>query len=351
MRKIEYNKIVPMGTILKDYLKLPFQFAWKSALALLIIRLLSGVLPALQAVFSAIFIDEALFLVRNSYMSGALWIGVTGLLICIFISKNIEPVCSLINGRMKLDIQKKCKEKLIQKRAELPYSYIENQETWNQIARISKNPEKQFFQAYSNLMSLAALIIQIAGIELILYTKSWKTAVFVIILLIPVFILAVVSGRKSYQIKIETTRLEREYEVLSQIITGRESTEERKLFQYGHILNQEYLNSYFNVWKKKISVMARYEVRNSIGALMISGISSLIVFVLLMSVIEGKITAGLFISLCNAFIQLIRVVSRKLAKLMDSLAAHYMYLEDWEKLFLLPSDTEYLSKPSKKKWL
>lgn len=91
-----------------------------------------------------------------------------------------EQLNKFLDVRLENELRATLRIELTEKRARLKYKYIENNDTWDLINRVTKEPEVQNRDSYVKLFSLITIIIRIIGVLLIISTTIWW-APFVII--------------------------------------------------------------------------------------------------------------------------------------------------------------------------
>jgi ATP-binding cassette, subfamily B, bacterial len=290
--------------------------------------LLSGIVPTIQIMFTANFINTAISVAEGKVDIGTIYSPLLAVVFLIAYTWISGALSKFGEVRLELIIREKFRTAITEKRAKLAYKHIENHDSWDLISRVSKTPETQLKTAYTELMSLTASIIRIIGILLLLINEVWWAAIIIIAFSIPLFILAIKSGKANYEVNREVTKYKRRYEYLSEVLTGREAVDERTLFGYGKLLGSIWHLQYEKARKISFKTESKWFVKMKAGSLITSLISILIIVVLLNPVLSGDITIGMFISLVNAVFGLIQMMSWQLTYLVDQLAKHIEYLKD-----------------------
>lgn len=311
-----------------DLLKIPFRTTpWFSAIAGAQI-LLAGLVPTLQIVASAYFIDTALSILKGNSHIGSVYpslFAVVGLIAYMWISKALSKFAQV---KMEIVLREKFRVSLVEKRARLAYEHIENQETWDLISRISKNPENQLQAGFVDLLSFLSKLVQIMGVLFLLFSHIWWATLLILSFSIPLFVLAVKSGRANYQADREVSKYNRKYEYLSEVLTGRETVDERSLFGFSGKVNETWQRFYDTARIIEFKTELKWFIKMKLGSLITALISVMVALVLLFPVLSGGITIGLFISLVNAVFGLVQMMSWELTSNVDKLAQHREYLRD-----------------------
>lgn len=326
-------------------LGIPFECAPVLTVFLSILTLLDGIVPTIQVMVTAQFIDTAVSIVKGKASVGmiypALW-SIVALIAYTWISEILEKFAQV---RMEIAIREKFRTAVTEKRAKLLYRHIENQESWDLIRRVSKDPEVLMKTAFMNFMNITSNIIKVAGILILLITQVWWAALMILAFSIPLFALAVKSGKANYETNREVTKYQRRYEYLSEVLTGREAVDERSLFGYSKELGRKWYEKYEKARKIVFRTSMKWFIKMKAGSIITAIISILIVLVLLKPVLSGIITVGMFISLVNAVFGLVQVMSWGLTDSVDKLAEHIEYMNDLTKFAALEEEKDVMDKP------
>lgn len=290
--------------------------------------LVAGIVPTMQVVVTASFINTAISIVKDNADIGLIYPSLLAVVFLISYSWIADAIAKLAQVRMELVIREKFRTAVTEKRARLAYKHMENHEVWDLISRVSKTPETQIKTAFTDLLSMVSNVIQVVGILILLVTQVWWATLLILAFSIPLFMLAVKSGKANYTANREVTKYKRKYEYLTEVLTGREAVDERTLFGYGKKLGDIWHNQYETARKIAFKTERKWFIKMKTGSLITALISILIVFVLLNPVLSGVVTIGMFIALVNAVFGLVQMMSWQLTYSVDQLAKHREYLKD-----------------------
>ncbi len=290
--------------------------------------LVAGVVPTIQVLASAALIDTAVAIVRNKTDAALIipsLLAVVGLIAFFWISGALS---AFANVRLELAIREKFRTAIAEKRARLTYKHIESHETWDLITRVATTPESQIKTAYTDLLAMASNLLRVAGVLFLLIAHVWWAAFVIISLSVPLMMLAVKSGKATYDAGREVTKHKRRFEYLSEVLAGREMVDERSLFEYSGRINEAFRAQFDAARKIELKTRRKWFIKMKTGSLLFGLISVMIALVLLPPVLSGTITVGLFISLVNAAFSIVQMLSWDLTYSIDQLARHREYLKD-----------------------
>lgn len=288
-----------------------------------------GIIPTLQTLAVAKFIDGAMELVRGKtkYVNVLFWIVVLVILIAfVWLSKNFKD---LFMAKLEIELRQTFRTKITEKRQRLKYFYIEDAKTWDLISRISDKPETRVKEAYINFLDFIALIIQIVGLILVFASQVWQISIIMIILVIPLFIISLKNGKANYETKKETQKYHRRQEYLGDILINREAAQERVLFNFGEGLSKMWHRFYEKARKMELITQRNWFIRSKLGGVLTTTISIIASLFLIQPVLTEVISTGMFISCINSIYALVDAVVWSLASYVEKVADFREYMKDY----------------------
>src|SRR5690554_2951522 len=329
-----------------DLIKTPLTCAPGAAILAGLQIILAGIVPTVQVVVTARFLDTAVFIGENRAPLNLIYPALFAVVILIAYQWISGELAKFAQIRMELALREKFRTALTERRAQLLYKYIEETETWDLISRVTNNPEGRLKTAYIDLLHMASIMIRVAGLLLLLLMQVWWAAVVIFAVSLPLFVLAVRSGRATYETSREVIKYERKYQYLSEVLTGREAVEERALFGYGEEVNKLWLDQYETARKISLRAERKWFIKMKSGSLLTALVSVIVVLVLINPVLSGAITTGMFIALINAAFALVHMMSWSLTHYIDELAKHLEYLKDLSQFAALEETAGATAVPS-----
>ncbi|MGI6704720.1 MAG: ABC transporter ATP-binding protein [Clostridia bacterium] len=311
-----------------DILRIPLKCAPILTVLAVVQNLADGIVPTVQVLVTASFLDTAIRIVGGALDPSLIYPSLGGVVALIAYTWVSEALARFAKVRMELSIRERFRTAISDKRARLAYCHIENHDTWDLISRVSKTPETQLQTALYDLLSLSAGILRVAGLLVLLITQVWWAALLILVFSVPLFALAVRSGKANYQASREVTKYRRKTDYLTEVLTGREAVDERSLFGYGDRMNESWYEQYETARKIELRTKRKWYIKMKAGVILTALISILIVLVLLQPVLSGVLSLGMFISLVNAVFGLVQAMSWNFTYLVDQLARHREYMKD-----------------------
>lgn len=332
-----------------DIIKIPFRYAPRYSCLIAIQRILDGIVPTLQVLATAQFIDTAIAIVYGKRNYNEIFLPLILVVVLIVYSWVSEQLIKFIEVKLELKLREKFRVIITEKRAKLKYKHVENKDTWDLISRVSKEPELQCKNAYNEILALGAMIIRITGLLLVIFTQVWWAAVVILGISVPLFILALKNGADIYEANREVSKYKRRVEYLGEVLTGRESVEERTLFGYTEEINEQWEEQYEIARKIEYKTELKCYIRSRLRSVLTSIISVLIVIILIKPVHLGLLSVGIFISISNGVFELIQMMSWQFTYYVEQLSKNKEYLKDLTNLMQLDESEGATEIPEAKK--
>ncbi len=301
-----------------------FFMIWKMipfyAIGIVGITLVEAFLPAVQTVAVAWFVDAVTEYLKDHQSLRQVLSAVISIIICQFCTVCLPTLRDTVSkiGQQKLAIL--LKPMMIKKRARLEYRYVEDDETWDLIMRVSETPEDQVMDVYNNILNIVCLAITVISLLMIILRYSPAAGLGILIISVPFYRIAMRTGKKNYEMYRRQKKIERRYDYLEEILTDREYVEERTLFSFTPAIVKEYESLFKRMYKIEKQIQKRSFVNLKSGSVTSLFLALILIGLLGLSLYHGSLSAGLFISLTTATINLVQIMSWQLSDVMFSLA-------------------------------
>lgn len=222
---------------LRDLLPISFACNTWAAGFLGLQQVLVGVVPTLQVLLTAKFIDGAILVYQGALEARRVYPSLVAILVLLAYQHLVNGVMSFATSRLNMGFEAKFRTAITTKRARLAYHYIENPETWDLMSRVATGVEKQMSRGFLNLLSLGSNVIRVAGLLFLLFTQAWWAALIIVAFSIPLLVIGIKSGQAAYEVHRDVSKFKRKNEYLGEVLLGRENTEERAIFGFGPGIN------------------------------------------------------------------------------------------------------------------
>ncbi|MGN9160834.1 ABC transporter ATP-binding protein [Clostridium sulfidigenes] len=330
-----------------DIIKIPFKFAPAQATLIAIQKLLDGLVPTLQILATAKFLDIAILIFKQEKDIKDIVMPLLFVILLLAYDWISTQLSKFAEVQIKNRLRGEFRVNIVEKIATLRYKYIESQDSWDLISRVIKEPEVQCTKAYISSLDMIAMILKITGILVVLFIQVWWSAVLIVLISVPLFFIALKSGKETYEANREVEKNKRKVKYLEEVLNGREAVEERTLFGYSDKINNQWHKEFETARKHELKVSLKWYVNMKTGGVIIAILSVLIVLILIGPVTSGILSIGMFMSIVNSVFELIQYLAWSLPQYGDNLAKNKEYLVDLTNFLKLEGDEGYLLRPAK----
>ncbi len=328
-----------------DFITIPMQYIpFQSSFAILY-SIFNALMPAYQTIVLANFIDCAMDIFEGKRSSSEILLPIVLIVLYILFLNLMPSIASIISLTGKNKMTLKMKDLILNKRASLEYMHIENTEIQDLINRACSDPFGNFSSGFNNILSGVSIIISSISLLVIIMTSTFISGIVIVAVSIPLFIIAMRTGKKNYEMSKESKKIQRRYRYLSSILTGREYVNERKLFGYSSSLQNTYDILYGQSFKVESKIEKITYTNMKSGSIITLLIIAIIVSIILPSLNNGNITIGVFVALVNAVFSLVQTMSWQLSGTMREHSRLQEYLKDLNSFFSLSEKKDAIVTP------
>lgn len=304
------------------------------------LTVMDGLLVPLMLVIVGKFIDSAITLVSKDpqtyiMLKNAMFMGMGYLYIQLS-----EELKIYFYQLFEDALRNKLKPEIIKKQFCIDYSLFESTETQDLILRVTNNIEKRFTEILKSSNLIISIAIQGIAILYMLYKYNWWIDIIFIFIIIPIIFLTFRGGKAIYESEKKVGFITRQMNYLSDVLSNREASAERNLFNYSDALNERFKDAHlyrsnFNT-KKLASETLRIKLCNIVMNIFII----LIVVSLSRQVSNKLLSVGLFTSILGSMINLTKVISVQVSELFFEFSSHKEYVKDFKKFIALEENKE-----------
>ena len=327
---------------MRDFIKIPFGVSPGLATLRVIDKIIYALIPALQIVTTALFVDTAVNIFNGQAETNKIVFPLVCILLLIAHQYINFALMSFVKSKIDIKLTEAFRTAITEKRVMMEYRHIENNEIWDIISRVGDDPVGKIGGGFDIILRMGDIALRVGSVLLVLVAQVWWVAVVVFCFLVPLLWLAVKSGKAQYVASKEAARHTRRAQYLQSVLTGRDNVEERALFGYADKLNTRYHEKYTAAYKINMKAQIRRYMREKSASLTTILLSILIAGVLIAPLGSGEITIGMFMGFVTATFGLVQLISGDLTYIAGELANNREYLRDLS-LFAQLSETPGVS--------
>lgn len=310
-------------------------------------KIINAIIPSVQIIINANLINLIIKSAKNKQFDSQVLVYLSLLALTMVVSLLFEKVIYFVNVRFSLQIRKKIEPQLLMKYGNLAYKNMEDSETLDLINRVLEEPENKLLNTYCSIIDFISFVCTVLSITIILVQQIWWVGILLVLVSIPLFTIAIKSGKANYQANREVTNLNRQSDYLYDVLTGRDAAEERTFFNYSTMLEDKWHIYYEKSRKLLFKTEFSWFVKMKISSVIMSLISFIVIVVLTPFVVSRAISVGMYISLINGVLQLVDRMSWELTRLTDEVANNLEYVKDYYSFWSL-SETKGATLPPQK---
>ena len=321
-----------------DGVKIIFRADAVAAGLFFLLRLLQALVPTLQTLAVAAFIDRVTM--RGTAQAADVRVMLLILLLVSLVAFSwlSKSLTGLLEQHMEMRLRASFKPGLVEKISRFSYEVMENGSLRDKISRISQNAEGRVREAYGSLLLLLELIVKAGGILVILFTQVWWLAFVFLAVSVPCFFISIRSGKENYEAQADVTKENRLNEYYNEMLKGREYVDERTLFGYQREYRERFLLQYERARRYTTAVRLKWFVKMKAGSMAVITVSAVSLAVMIPLTLNGALSLGMFIALTNAVFGIVQNMSWDLTYSIDKAAWYQNYFRELSEVFALPED-------------
>ena len=310
-------------------LRLAFSASPAGAALHVLLSVVQAVSPtAFMALATAGFVDTAAAILRGALPGGDIYAPLLFLVLVICVNTAIGSVVSLVNARIRLSLQHRLLPANVRIAASMNYKHIENADSWELISRVTRDPVKSVMDGYGSLLTMANIFVSIAAVLALIVANVWWAALVIAAFSAPMFWLSLRAGKKNYQAGRDAEKFNRRTEYLGEVLTGRDNVDERALFGYGGEINGRWRAQYEAGRILQLKVNARMFLMIKGSSMLLALISVLVALTLIGPVLNGSLTAGMYMGVVSAVFNMINMLGWQFSGSLENISRSNEYMKD-----------------------
>lgn len=238
------------------------------------------------------------------------------------------------------DLRNKLKPEIIKKQFSIDYLLFEATQTQDLLLRVTKNIEKRFIEILKSSNSIITIAIQVIGILYTLFIYSWWIVIIFVCIITPIIFLTFKGGKAIYEADKKVSFVTRQMNYLADVLSNREASAERILFNYSNELNKRFKETHLYRSNFNTKIIARETIRIKLCNIVINIFTIIIIVTLSRQVYNNLLSVGLFTSIVGSMITLTKVISVQLSELFFEFSSHKEYVKDFKEFIGLEENKE-----------
>lgn len=332
------------------YISMPLNASPIATMGIIILRIIQSIAPALHAILIALIVDNAYFVMKNRDITIILP-QLLALLFLIMFQFGSNTLNGLLYTQLRTQLRELYDSKILSKISRLPYSCIEDKETYELIHRVDKKYDMQIvngFQTYLRTVGNALQIISILSI--MLKAQAWWSAILLVIFSVPLALSSIISGKKNYDASVQAAAEEQKAIYYNEVLTGKKAALERNFFGYSRWMRDKWRKQFVHAQSIVINSQKRAIIRMKLSSVITVVVSIVVCAMLIPGMLQEEMSLGTFFGLTSAIFNFVTLVSWEIADNFNQLVQSNAYIKDLSVFFNLseiePANKEILDVPS-----
>ena len=330
---MQYIKLVPGMAIMK-----------------IIYNIINAVIPTVYIILTALFIDNAVGVVLDEKAVLAAIMPLVGILLIKLFQHYSNVIFALMSTKASNKLETVVLPEILRSKACVKYKYYEDQECVDIMHRATDRFKQNIQGFFDHIFATFSLISQIVGLIIILGMQLWWVAILFVITAIPAFVVAYRFGEKKYDVDKEMTKIDRRAWYISDILRGRDTLEERRLFGYTDKMDEEYRRNFSTATKAREKVTRHMWFDTTLAGILVfvSGVLAISFLIPQLIPKDGQValSIGLFISLVNAIFGLSNQMQETIPDHINTYRYQFEYLKDLNSYLSFENDDSNILPPA-----
>ncbi len=290
-----------------------------------------ALIPAAQTLAVAMFINSVSTSNTTQSPGADVILSLSLILACIFFQNSIPVITRVVNASKRNRLTLHMNHILLKKQMNLSYQYIEDNDTCNLIYRVRDNCVDYFDEGYTNVINSLALFIKLASLMVIIFRASVVSGLVILVIVYPLLYLAMKTGKANYVLEQDAETTKRKYQYIFSVLTGKETANERNLFGFSKQMTERYNRLFDAAFEKEATIINKRYANMKSGSIITLIVSICIMAIMLPRLFRNEISAGLYIGLAGAVLDLIQSMSWQLAGMMQNYAKLNQFFDDYNR--------------------
>ena len=312
-----------------DAIRLTFKADPISSSFHILLSFIHSILPvAGLALATANFVDTATAVLGGYASRSDIHIPLLLLILVLILMGTLGAIAELFTVRIRLQLRQKLNPAIVQHHATLDFKHIENADSWNLISRVSRDPAEAILDGFGGFISFTRLVLSVVSFFVLIVAQIWWAALIIMAFSVPMFWLATWIGKARYQSARDAEKFKRRSDYLEEVLTNRDYIDERSLFSYSKSVSTKWENQYEASRILQMKVIFKTDLISKASSLSLVAIAFLVALTLINPVINGLLSAGMFMGIVAAVFGIVQDLGWQLTTSLQRISQTGEYMRD-----------------------
>lgn len=324
-----------------DMYRIPFSCAPVSTVLVTLQKAVTALVNIFQVIVVAEFLDGTIDAVMHKNYDRKLIVWFVLMLLMVSWKRVSYNIGRLFTNHFVIAGNRQVLREFTKKRNRLEYYLLEDPATEELTNRVVNKLERNLEELLQRFVNFFVIYIpRIIGVLLIIAAHVWWLAIVVMVMAVPLVFISLRGGQKIYRANEEAAVYERRHKYLFDVLTGRETTEERSLFGYSGPVNAQWYHQYDTARKINLKAEAVFTLNMQGGSIITSILASAVSLIMIPLTASGALSVGMFISLSTAIYDLVKLMGWEMTRAVAQIARYREYMKDLTSFAALPERQE-----------
>lgn len=328
-----------------DCLIIVFKATPICSLAYMFVQLIEALLPTVRIYVTADFVDTAIGVLSGEVEYDSIFLPLAVMMVMYAANQLIYNVEWFADVQFQSKVKLYLEEAFVQKRASIKYKYIENGKMQDLIKRTCDGASDKIILSAIRMFYILYFGVQVVSVFAVIFTFSVWSGVISVAIAVPAIAVSVKNGLEKYKAYKDSSKIDRYANVYADILTKKEYLEERTTFGYSSYIISRWLKKQREADKINLKTSAATSRRKGISDIFAYIMYGGILLSLLIPLVNGQITPGMFIGVDNALTGIVSIVSGSIGWMVEFFAQSVKYLEDLSEFSFLEDQDGALDIP------
>lgn len=328
-----------------DCLTIVFKATPVCSLVYMFVQLIEALLPTVRIYVTADFVDTAIGVLGGEVEYDSIFLPLVLMMVMYAANQLIYNVEWFADVQFQSKVKLYLEETFVQKRASIKYKYIENGKTQDLIKRTCDGASDKIILSAIRMFYILYFGVQVISVFAVIFTFNVWSGIISVAIAMPAIAVSVKNGLEKYKAYKDSSKIERYANVYADILTKKEYLEERTTFGYSPYIISRWLKKQREADKINLKTSAATSRRKGISDIFAYIMYGGILLSLLIPLVNGQITPGMFIGVDNALTGIVSIVSGSIGWMVEFFAQSVKYLEDLSEFSFLEDQDGALDIP------
>ncbi len=338
-------KIQSKSYTMLDLIKIPMSICPVQTMVKFLDKGINALLPSLQVLITAKFVNTAVAIFGGSAPRRSIYLPLALIALVVLYQKVRVFVRDYIDKQGIMKLNETFLVAVVEKRAKLEYRHVEDNETWDLLERVGKDPSVSMIRGLDRILNMGNIFIRVGALLSLLFVEVWWAAVIVLVCAVPLLYLAIKGGKSNYKAFREASKYSRRANYFQDVLSSRENVEERSLFGYTDTVNRQWYDKFEIARKINLKNLTKDQFRMNGASFLVLVLTLPAVLALLQPLAAGSLSIGMFMGLSTALFNLSQTLGWELSFHTSGLAKAREYLKDFSRFATLSETDGALEEP------